>query len=196
MPKRSDPARRIVDAALALAARQPWRRTSLADIAAEAGMPLLAVHDVYRSKAAILEAFRRRIDGEVLAGAEADRGERPRDRLFDTIMRRFDSLAPYKAAVQELTRNAGGDPSALLAAAGFLRSMTWTLEAAGIDASGWRGAFRTHLLACLYVAVLRVWLEDESPDTTRTMAALDRRLRSAGRWLGLEAAAAVAGASA
>jgi AcrR family transcriptional regulator len=188
MPKRPDPARRILDAALALAARQPWRRTSLADIAAEAGMPILAVHDVYRSKAAILDAFRRRIDGEVLAGAEADRGERARDRLFDTIMRRFDSLAAHKAAVRELTRGAAGDPSTLRAAPGVLRSMSWMLEASGIDASGWRGLMRAQLLACLYAAVLRVWLEDDSPDMTRTMAVLDRRLRSASRWLGLEAA--------
>jgi hypothetical protein len=34
--------------------------------------------------------------------------------------------------------------------------------------------------------VLRVWLEDDSPDMTRTMASLDRRLRGAGRWLGVE----------
>jgi AcrR family transcriptional regulator len=186
MPKRPDPAQRIIDAALALAARQPWRRTSLSDIAAEAGMSVLAVHDIFRSKAAILDAFRRRTDGKVLAGAEMDLSERPRDRLFDTIMRRFDSLAPHKPAVQELTRNAVAEPSVLPAMPGFLRSMTWMLEAAGIDTSGWRGVFRTHLLACVYLGVLRVWLEDESPDMTRTMAALDRRLRASGRWLGLE----------
>ena len=39
MPKRADRATRIIDAALALAARQGWRRVSLAEIAAEAGLP-------------------------------------------------------------------------------------------------------------------------------------------------------------
>jgi len=196
MPKRPDPARRIVDSALALAARQPWRRTSLADIAAEAGMPILAVHDVYRSKAAILDAFRRRVDAEILAGAGADPGERPRDRLFDTIMRRFDALAAHKDAVRELTRGAAGDPSALRAAPGLLQSMIWMLEAAGVDASGWRGLARAHLLGCLYASVLRVWLEDDSPDMTRTMAVLDRRLRGAARWLGIDGTAAAGEAAA
>jgi uncharacterized protein YcaQ len=37
--------------------------------------------------------------------------------------------------------------------------------------------------------VLRVWLADDSPDMTRTMAALDTRLRHAERWLGLAAPA-------
>src|SRR3954447_20623588 len=119
MPKKStssprrgaDPAVRIVEAALALAARAgSWRRISLAAIAAEAGLPLLDLYAIYRSKAEILEAFQRRIDREVLASVEIDSGERPRDLLFDAIMRRFDALRPYKDTVRAITRDAAGDP--------------------------------------------------------------------------------------
>jgi AcrR family transcriptional regulator len=185
--KPADPGSRIVDAALALAARGGWHRASLAAIAAEAGLPLLEVYRCYRSKTAILDAFRRRVDEAVLAGStgEGD-GERPRDRLFDVLMHRFEALAPWKEGVRTLAREARGDPlGALLSGPGLVRSMAWMLEAAGVGDGSWRGAARAHLLAALYLAVMRVWLNDESADMMKTMAALDRRLRNAESWLGL-----------
>ncbi len=48
---------RIIDAALACIARQGWRRLSLADIAAEAGLPVLRVYRLFSSKTAILRGF-------------------------------------------------------------------------------------------------------------------------------------------
>ena len=38
------------------------------------------------------------------------------------------------------------------------------------------------LTAAAYLATLRVWRRDESPDLAPTMAALDRRLRGIERW--------------
>jgi AcrR family transcriptional regulator len=188
MPRKSagrDAKRRIVDAALALAARQGWAKTSLADIAAEAGLPLLEVYGHYRSKPEIFAAFLHRIDAEVLAG-ESEEGEKPRDRLFDTIMRRFDALSPHKEVIRKISGEAGQDPLGLVCTApSLLRSMAWMLEASGVSTAGWRGTMRTHLLAAIYLSVVRVWLADESADAMKTMAALDRRLRTAEAWLGL-----------
>ena len=192
MPKRPDTKRRIVDAALALAARQGWASTSLSAIASEADLPLLEVHGHFRSKAAIVEAFLSRIDTEVLAG-ESQEGEKPRDRLFDTVMRRFDALSPHKDAVRSMARDAVADPLGTLAVAQpFLQSMGWMLEASGVTATGWRGTARIHLLAGIYLSVLRVWLDDDSADAMKTMAALDRRLRAFETWLGLASYAHVA----
>src|ERR1700730_6157190 len=96
-PAERSPEDRLIVAALELAARQGWRRTGLAEIAAEAGLKLHEAYALHRSKAAILGAFTRRIDREVLAGAGApEEGESTRDRLFDTLMRRYDALKPYK----------------------------------------------------------------------------------------------------
>jgi AcrR family transcriptional regulator len=192
MPKRPDTKRRIVDAALALAARQGWASTSLSAIASEAGLPLLEVHGHFRSKAAIVEAFLSRIDAEVLAG-ESQEGEKLRDRLFDTIMRRFDALGPHKDAIRSMARDVVADPLGTLAVAQpFLQSMAWMLEASGVTATGWRGTARIHLLAGIYLSVLRVWLDDDSADAMKTMAALDRRLRAFETWLGLASDAHVA----
>lgn len=181
---------RIIDAALALIAQQGWRRLSLAAIAAEAGLSILQLYRVFPSKPAILCGFSRRIDEAVLAApldgdAAGEDDERPRDRVFDLLMRRFDALRPYRDAIEVLGRELPSDPIAALgAAAGVLRGVGWMLEAAGISTAGLGGAVAVNLTAAAYGATLRVWLRDDTPDLAPTMAALDRRLRGIERWFG------------
>jgi AcrR family transcriptional regulator len=186
MAKKADRAALIVDAALKRAARDGWQALSLADLATEAGISVLQLYGIFRSKTAILEAFHRRIDAAVIAGAGEAEGERPRDRLFDTLMRRFDALLPYKAAVRAIARDMPADPlAALCGVPALLNSMGWMLEISGVSATGWRGQVRAKLLLGIYLSVLRTWFADESADMTRTMAALDARLRRSERWLGI-----------
>jgi AcrR family transcriptional regulator len=182
LPSEAD---RVIDAALALIATVGWRRLSLAAIAAAAELPILQVYRTFRSKQAILAELYRRIDAIVLAeppAPEAD--ERPRDRLFDLLMRRFDALQPYKPALEVLRRELLCDPpTALCAGASLLRSMRWMLEAADIPTGGVRGAIAVRLATAAYLSAMRVWQRDASPDFARTMASLDTRLRRIERWL-------------
>jgi AcrR family transcriptional regulator len=177
---------RMVNAALRLIAQYGWHRLSMAAIAAEAGLPILTVYRTFPSKPAVLCAFSRRIDETVLAVlSDADPDERPRDRVFDLLMRRFDALRPHRDALEMLGRELVADPVAALAlGAALLRSMAWMLEAADIAINGLRGAVAVKLTAGAYAATLRVWLRDDTPDLAPTMAALDRRLRAIERWLG------------
>jgi len=172
---------RIVDALLALVAQQGWRAVSLAAVAAEAKLPILQVYRLFPSKAAILCGLFRRIDEAVLAAPlEAEADERPRDRIFDLLMRRFDALTPYKAALLVLRRELPADPAGALAAAGaLLRSMRWMLEGAGIASQGLGGIVAVKLTAVAYLAAAHTWARDGSPDLAPTMAVLDRRLRAA-----------------
>ena len=176
---------RLVDAALRLAAQQGWGATGLAQIAAEAGLPLDQAYAACSSKFAILAAFHRRIDRAALAEPAIDSDASGRDRLFDILMRRFDALAPHRAALRAILRDSIGDPAALLGAPALLRSMAWMLEGAGISTAGWRGSLRIQALTALYLWVLRDFLSDESVDLAKTMAALDRGLRRAQSFLGI-----------
>jgi AcrR family transcriptional regulator len=178
---------RLLDAALSLAARQGWRRTGLAEIAAEAGLSLAEAHAACASKLGLLALFHRRIDQAALAGGAATTDEPPRDRLFDVLMRRFEALQPHRAALKAILRDSRGDPAALLGLPMLANSMTWMLEAAGVG-GGWRGRLHAQLLTALYISVLRIFLDDESADLATTMAALDSRLRRAEAWLGLTTA--------
>jgi AcrR family transcriptional regulator len=189
----ADPGDRLLDAALQLAARQGWRRTGLAEIAAEAGLPLDEAYAACPSKLALLARLHRRIDRAALADG-GDAGDAPRDRLFEVLMRRFEALAPHRPALRAILRDSRGDPAALLGLPALVCSMAWMLERAGIPAAGWRGRFRAHVLAGLYVSVFRTFLEDDSADLAKTMAALDRRLRSMPSWLGLGEATATGSA--
>lgn len=175
---------RIIDATIALVARDGWRRLSMAAIAAEADLPILGLYRSFRTKPAILDALFRRIDEAVLAAPlEISEDERPRDRVFDLLMRRFDALRPHREALAVLGRELPMDPPAALCIGGaLLRSIAWMLEAAGISAEGVRGMVAVKLTTAAYLATARVWLRDDSPDLASTMAELDRRLRRIERW--------------
>src|SRR5258708_31915546 len=100
------------------------------------------------------------------------------------LMRRVEPVPPHTAALRAILRGSLGDPAALLDAPAVLRSMAWMLEAAGVPAAGWRGGVRTQLLAGLYLLVLRDFLDDDSADLAKTIAALYRPLPRAPTLLG------------
>ena len=181
-PKRANPDR-ILDAAMALAALGRWRDVSLGDVAKEAGISLAELHAAYPSKIAILAGLSDKADAAVLDASDAEAAaEPPRDRLLDGLMRRFEVLSAYKQAISSIAHDAGSDPVAAICTGNrLIRSMTWTLEAAGISTAGLRGRVRTKGLAAIYGAALLVWLRDDSPDSGRTLAYLDRSLRRAER---------------
>ena len=176
---------RIIDATLARVASEGWRHLSLAAIADAAELPILRVYRTFGSKRAILRGLYRRVDAAALAEPPpAEPAERPRDRLFDLLMRRFDTLRPYKPTLEVLRRELPGDPATVVCAgASLLRSMRWMLEATNISTGGLRGAVAVKLTAAAYLSTMRVWQRDDSPDLARTMAALDARLRRIERWL-------------
>ena len=132
----ADPAQAVLDAALRLAATRKWAEIALPDIAAEAGLGLGDMLRVAPTKAALLAAFGRRVDAAMFARPVETDGT-VKDKLFDLIMRRFDALAPHKAAVKNILADLPRDPgSALCAVPGLLRAMRWTAEAAGIKTTG------------------------------------------------------------
>lgn len=187
-PGVGDARERLIDAALRLAAERGWREVGLVEIAEAAGLGIGEAYALHGSKLGILSAFRRRIDRTVLAGTAVNRDEPWRDRLFDVLMRRFDALQPHRPALKAIMRDSLGDPAMLWGVPGFIHSMAWMLEAAGISAVGLRGRLRTQLLAGLYLSLMRLFLRDDSADLTATMAALDRRLRAAGSFFGGQSA--------
>lgn len=187
MARRAPSQTAIVNAFLRLILERGWGGVSLLDIARRAEVPLADLYRLFSSKEAILAAFSRSLDDKMLAGDDpSDDLELPRERLLDVILRRLDAMTPHKEAVRVLWRDLPRDPvawtrlrSAVLDALGAM------LEAAGIDSSGLRGALRKRVLGIVFAQAVRVWLDDDSPDLTRTTAELDRRLRRASGVLNL-----------
>jgi AcrR family transcriptional regulator len=185
-PRGSSDRDKAIDALMALLAEQGFEQIGLAEVAGRAGLKLSQLRTEFGSTLAIVAAHIKDTDRAVLAGGDADMTEEPvRERLFDVLMRRLEALAPYKDAVRSLLRSARRNPGLAFALnAMAVRSQHWMLEAAGIKASGPRGALRSQGAALMFGRVLAVWLDDEDPALDRTMAALDRGLASAERWAG------------
>jgi AcrR family transcriptional regulator len=176
----------IVEAFMALLAEKRFEDIGFAEIARRADVSLVELRDKYPSKVAILAAHMRGIDRAVLAGiAEGMADEPPRERLFDVLMRRLDTLAPHKQAVRSLQRSVMCNPGLAFAVNGLtVRSMQWMLTAADISSSGPKGMIRAQGLSLLFASVLRTWIDDDDPGQARTLAALDRALASGQRWAG------------
>ena len=187
-PSPGEAADRIAAAAVTLAGHKGWRGLTLAEIAAEAGVTLPELSRRYRCKPEILDGFERMIDTQMLSGTAADTGdEKPRDRLFDVVMARFDALSPFRDGVRRIARELPFDSaSGLVLAMAMPRTAAWMLASAGIKTSGPFMPFRLAATSGLYLSVFRVWLNDQSEDLAKTMAALDRALDKAGAVFGTD----------
>jgi AcrR family transcriptional regulator len=177
---------KAIGALMTLLAKHRFEDVGLAEVAGQAGIKLSQLRAEFGSTLAILAAHIKEIDRVVLAGSDPTMAEEPaRERLFDVLMRRLDALAPYKEAVRSVMCSVRRNPGLAFALnAMAVRSQHWMLEAAGINASGPRGALRAQGAALMFARVLSVWIDDEDQGLDRTMAALDRGLKSAERWAG------------
>lgn len=174
-----------LDAFLALVAEKGFAEVTLREVAARADAGLADLYRRYPDKVALVSGFLARTDDAVLAGTPRaiDPEETARDRLFDVMMRRYDALRPHRAALQSIRRAATRDPLLALALGPALRrSMAAMLEAAGLPSEGISGAVRQNGLLAIDYAVARVFDRDETQDLSKTMAALDSRLKTAERW--------------
>ncbi len=185
--KRSKPADtrtvrdKLIDGALDIAASHRWRDITLPQIAEHAGVPLGDALMTFSNKAKILKALNKRIDGEVLGSLEKDPLDGSiKDKLFDILMRRFDALEGRQAALASIAADVGRDPMvAVCLTPQFKKSMSLSLQAAGVTTDGWRGLIKVEALGIIYMNAFRAWLKDEDAGLAGTMSALDKGLARA-----------------
>ncbi len=169
---------RIIEAAMTLAATRGWADTSLREIAEEAGMSLVALHTHALDKTDILVMLGRRIDARVLENATQDGDDdSAHDRLFDVLMERYEILNDYRDGLVAVLGSFTLDPKqAVISLPHLCRSMTWMMEAAGIETGGITGAAKLAGVTAIYLKGLKTWRDDESADLAATMSTLDKDL--------------------
>ncbi len=173
---------RLAEAALALVQERGWHRLSLAEAALRAGISLADARECFPDKAVLLAWLMGASDRHALAQGAPEAGDPARDRLFEILMRRFDALQTRRAGLVAILHGLPRDPfAAACLLPHFAVSMSWMLEAAGISASGPLGGVRIKAMSIVYLNALRVWVEDDSADMSRTMAAVDSGLRQVDR---------------
>lgn len=175
----------LLDAWLAVFARDGWRGAAPEAAAGEAGLDAGAVLTSLGDRWDAVAALSARIDRMALGEASAGNGLSTRERLFDLLMARFDALQAQREGFVALIDAARSDPAlGLFLLSRLTRAMRRTAEAAGVDTGGWRGPLRVRALLALYIDVARTWQRDEEPDMARTMRALDAALARAERLAG------------
>lgn len=162
---------------LAAIGEQGWRKASVEDVAAAAGMTADAARRLGGDRIDVLVALQDRVAAEAAAGA-AEAGGSVRDRLFDGLMRGFDALQTNRAAVLAIWRSRDPGVALLLGSRAGLHVRALA-QAAGVDVSGARGRLRIAALGALCLQAFRGWAADESVDMSATMAELDRLLERA-----------------
>lgn len=164
-----------------MASRMPWERVSLLEIADEAGISESDLKNIYPAKSDILAAIVHAIDEEI----ENNIGEQganmsSRDRLFDVLMERFDILNRHRESHKSFLKSFGWTREASCADKKLFReSMIQIAQCAGIDTDGLFGMGRVAGVTIIYLWVLGAWMNDATPDLSRTMAELDKTLSRA-----------------
>lgn len=170
--------RALVASAFRLIAERGWSRLSIAEAARRADLPLDRARARFPARPMVLLRFGSIADQAALAMATSEGSHR--DRLFDILMRRIDTLQSHREGVMALLRGLPADPcTAGLLSMANLRSMKWMLEGAGIGASGLLGTLRVKGLMAVWLATVHAWRDDASLDLSATMAALDKALSRA-----------------
>jgi AcrR family transcriptional regulator len=177
-PAAGDTDARLVAALWQEVAAHGWHGLTARGVAAAAGMGMAELRRRCPTRLDLLRLHGRVTDQAVLEGTVPGQGGAARDRVFDVLMRRIDAMQPHRAGLRRfLLDDLRRDPLLALALLAALpRSMAWMLEAAEIGSNGVAGVARTKGLTAVWLATVRAWTRDPSPDLGATMAALDRAL--------------------
>ncbi len=169
---------KAIKSALTLAARDGWDQVTLEAVADHAKISLAQLRKEFDNRSDILIAYEDMVDQRVLDSVgEIDEDANPRESLFEILMERFDVLNEDREAMIAILDHVKCNPKQAATGMPHLaRSLSWMLEAAHIDTTGFRGIAHVIGLTGVYLATLKAWREDESPDMSKTMAALDRNL--------------------
>jgi AcrR family transcriptional regulator len=155
---------------------------SMRRLAAEAGLETAGLRDRFPTRLDLLLLHGRVMDQAVLAGTIPGQGGSARDRIFDVLMRRLDAMQPHREGILRLFEDMRRDPLLALALAPHIGiAMRWMLDAAEIEAKSCEARLLALGLTGVWLATIRAWARDDSPDMGTTMAALDAALDRAER---------------
>ena len=166
----------VIEVALRLSAKVGWSNLSIADIAYEMDMSRSEMNLYFYDKDDILYALGKFIDRKVME-AELDVDAPVRDKIFEILMERFDVINEYRDGIKSIISSFKCSPKSLIFSFPHIgKSMAMMLEACGENVDGVQGAIKVAGLSGIYLNCIRVWLDDETSDMSKTMACLDKSL--------------------
>jgi hypothetical protein len=177
--------RALIAAAFAYAGNNGWRGVTPEMAARSAGLDPARARARFRNRFAILRRFGELSDRATLAGTLGEGSVK--ETLFDLLMRRFDSLQPYRAGVVKLLNHLPRDPAlAFCLLHADRRSLRAVMGKAGLATTGCGAELTLKGLLLVWLAGMRAFARDDSADLSATMRAVDEALNRADqavKWL-------------
>ena len=176
--------RRIVDAALTLAAERGWADLRMFHIAEALDLPLSELRAHFRDLDAIANAyFDRALDAVVAEPPEGFHRLSARDRLLLVMLRWFEAVEPHRDQAREMIAHKlyPFHPHHWLPMVFDLsRLVHWMLDAARIESTGLRRSAQEIAVTALFLGALARWALDSRQDPERLRSWLLRRLAGLG----------------
>lgn len=177
----------LSEAAWALLAEKDLSAITLADIAEAAEVPLDDAVIYGGDVTHLILGQLDHLDDASLRTSRDDFADDPHasiyEKLFEGLMMRFESLAPYRGQFDKLHQAAKTNPAL---AAHLVHHLSTTigklLYLAGDDATGFVKQARIMGVVGVLLRVRPIWSDDTSSDLGLTMKALDDGLKKACEW--------------
>ena len=176
---------RIIDTALALAEQRSWEAVRLHDVAATLGISLNDIRRQFREKEDLVDAWFDRADSAMLSAAAAPDflALTTRQRLHRVIMHWLTALSSHRRVTRQMILGKLEPGHLHIQIPGLLRisrTVQWMREAAQRDTSSMmQRALEETATTTIYLMTFVHWLTDDTPQSTRTAAFLDQRLKEA-----------------
>ena len=166
----------VVETALALVEVRGWDHVTLEDIATEGGHSEKAVKalfdDIWDILIYVLQDIADKTKAEVAEYLTDDW----RENAMEILMTRFDLAQDHRAAFKRLPRDLAKHPRTVRRLARrFYDTMRDMMLLAGFPAEDINPATNS-AFGLMYISVVDTWSKDDTPDMSRTMAAIDKRL--------------------
>ena len=184
MPRKKDYTKKIIDALFNLTPNMPWQDITMEEIAKVVKLDQMELDRYFTSKISILIAYNNQIDRQLniefnksIKGASADL----RDEIFDIIMTKYDMLNSKKDGIRHIFKRTFpielvANPKSYL---NLANSMKLVLNLAGVITNTPIGCLRVNILSGIFLNSFISWLNDDSPDMSKTMVSLDKGLKQA-----------------
>ncbi|MCG8429461.1 MAG: TetR/AcrR family transcriptional regulator [Chromatiales bacterium] len=179
-------ASRILDVALEMACEQDnWYDLSLVELAKRCGMSVNGVRRYYADTNAIADAwFSQALEAMLSSEFEIIETLPVKERLEFIIWRWFEALAPYHQVTAQMLGAKLHPPHIhhwVPMVFDLSRLVQLWRDAAGLHASGRRRQLEELALTGIFLATLRAWCRDESPQQTQAYSRLSELLTEAER---------------
>jgi AcrR family transcriptional regulator len=179
---------RILDAALELAGTGGWHDLSLNAVADRLGVGLAEIQAVYRDRDALADAWFGRALTAMLAPPAAGFGDLPASaRIEMIILRWFEAQAQHASLAIEMLRVKAwpSHPHHWVPMVFDLsRLVHWWLDAAQVEASGFRRMAQEVGLTALLLRALAAWQADARAGAAAALPRTRRVVRRGVGWMG------------